>query len=95
MRITSKVLQDRVDLLNKMLNRPETPYTRLESGELRSNAGHFILDSNIGGYQLECMAEGGGVYIVLQRGTARELCYGLVGMLAGIREHREKMANLF
>lgn len=94
-KITMTKLKDRIDSLNKFLGRPTEPYHQDKKGKNVPNAGCFMLDASYGGYQLECMCEGGGVYIILPRGTAKELMYGIEGMFQGIREHRTKMESLF
>jgi len=91
MRITRKMLQSRVDRLNVVLNRPSTAWTRLEKPakdghNMRSNEGHFLLDSNSPGdgwtrYSLACIVgENGGQTNVSPTCNAQEMWVFLRGV---------------
>ncbi len=86
-RITKKRLQTRIDTLNSMTGQPMEPYApvRREDGGLMSNAGHYLLDWAYGGVGVEQMAEGGGVRIIIDRGTNRSIWDQLGAMIEGIR----------
>jgi hypothetical protein len=67
-RITEKMLQIRVDHLNKITGSPESPWTRDESGA-HSNIGNFHLSHAYGGVSLHRMSnEQGGVSDVFSSG---------------------------
>lgn len=60
-RITKKQLQARIDTINSILNRPESPYTQVD-GKCVANIGNFSLSQAYGGYGVHLMAnENGGV----------------------------------
>ena len=68
MRITRKMLQSRVDNLNRILNRPQACWTRIvKDGRTvpQANPGHFLLDSYSPGdgwtrYRLNMICTDGG-----------------------------------
>ena len=85
-RITQAWLEKRVGLINQMLKRPETAYTQTKDG-LKSNAGHFYIDSAYGGVGLEMMAKGGGAHAINGGHVPkRELSNFMDGFIAAIRE---------
>jgi hypothetical protein len=95
MRITRKLLQNRVDRLNVVLNRPKTAYTKLEFEQpdanghtynMKANHGHFTLDSHSPGdgwtrYHLAMMLDGGGETNVSHGCNAQEMFAYLRGAL--------------
>lgn len=75
MRVTLKMLQNRVIYLNKMLNRPETYFSEAE-GKRMINTGHFHIDCAYSGFALyETCNTSGGINNTFNRGhiPAREL----------------------
>lgn len=82
MRITRKMLQSRVDNLNRVLNRPASGWTRIEKDGRNlshANLGHFLLDSYSPGdgwtrYRLAMIcSDGGGQIEVSPCCTAQEM----------------------
>jgi hypothetical protein len=59
MRITNKILENRIDYLNELTNNPKTPRTQT-NGKLVSNVGNYHLDGAYGGYELAQMHNSGG-----------------------------------
>ena len=59
-RITEKMLESRVNHLNKLTNSPETSYTKSESGQYVANIGNYHLSFAYGGVALERMECAGG-----------------------------------
>ena len=61
MRITAKTLEARINYLNRLMDRPATPWTK-ENGLPKSNIGNFHLYQAYGGYNVhEICNESGGV----------------------------------
>lgn len=61
MRITDKDLEAVCLRINRTLNRPETTWTKTETGP-RANIGNFHLSGAYGGVALHCIcSDGGGV----------------------------------
>ena len=86
MRITKKHLEAKVQTINNLLDRPKTPYTRVD-GKLKANIGNFSLSMAYGGYSVHEMTnEQGGVSTIINIGhiPARELALLLDGFVAGI-----------
>lgn len=85
MRITQHILDLRVDLLNKTLDRPMAPYTRVD-GRLTPNAGNFHLSNQYGGWELCEMVASGGSRDVFQNGhmPKRDLFDRICAMMEGI-----------
>jgi hypothetical protein len=91
-RITKKRLQTRIDTLNSMTGQPMEAYAKDETGEyirkpkgLVPCPGHYHLDSAYGGVAVDQMAEGGGVRVIIDRGTNRAVWDQLGAMIEGIR----------
>ena len=86
--ITKKMLQAKVDRLNKKLGRPNEPYSRDENGQVMGNVGHIKLDHNsfYGGYILYEMTEGTGEknFGISRRISAKEMDIYLDGIFAGL-----------
>ena len=85
--IKKENLERQIAHINKILNRPETPWRRDEQGKLHANVGNFHLDSAYGGYRVEEMrGEKGGVRNVLGIGyvSKRELWSMLDAFMLGI-----------
>tara|TARA_R110000824_G_scaffold57557_1_gene156470 strand:- start:897 stop:1190 length:294 start_codon:yes stop_codon:yes gene_type:complete len=91
MKVTSKLLDDKIHTLNVLLGRPLTPYKEDKSGKLIKGVhgqcipcpNHFMLDSSYGGFRLDIMAKGGGVNVILDRTTRRELFEQINAMIKG------------
>ena len=85
-RITEKMLQAKVDYLNKITGNPDAPYAKTEAG-LKANIGNYHISGAYGGVCLHQMVnEGGGVRTPLQAGHVpkRELFDGLCAFIKGI-----------
>ena len=91
MKITTKLLNDKVHTLNVLLGRPLTPYKEDRQGRLLKGshgqvipcANHFMIDNSYGGVRLDEMAKGGGVNVILERCTKRELFDQINAMIKG------------
>ena len=91
MKITTRLLDDKVHTLNVLLGRPLTPYKEDKYGDLIKGthgqvipcANHFMIDDSYGGVRLDEMAKGGGVNVILDRSTKRELCDQINAMIKG------------
>ena len=87
MSVTKKMLQAKVDRLNKVLGRPLEPYTKTD-GQWRGNAGHIKLDhaAIYGGYMLTQMLESTGEtnFGISRRVSAKEMMIHLEGIFAGL-----------
>ena len=91
LKITTKLLDDKVHTLNVLLGRPLTPYKEDRQGNLLKGvhgqvipcANHFMIDNSYGGVRLDEMAKGGGVNVILERSTKRELFDQINAMIKG------------
>lgn len=85
-RITKKQLQSRIETINSILNRPNSPYTQID-GKLTANIGNFSLSQAYGGYGVHLMVnENGGVSTPVWHGhiTARDAYERLSAFIAGL-----------
>ena len=87
-RITEKMLQRKVEYLNKILDRPATPWTKTAEGT-KANLGNIHLSGAYGGWCVEEMrTAGGGVNHIrgLETGyvSKRELFNRLCSFIGGI-----------
>lgn len=85
-RITEKHLQARIDTINLILNRPSTPYTRVDN-KLTANIGNFSLSQAYGGYGVHLIVnESGGVTTPIWSGhiPARDAYERLSAFIAGL-----------
>ena len=92
MRITDKMLNNSIEYLNKLMNAPETAYTKDDAG-LKANVGHHYLYGAYGGVNLHRMVnEAGGVTCPLGHVCVpkRELFNKLNAYIAGIELERSK-----
>jgi len=79
-RITADKLREKVERLNRVLNRPVKGWTKTDDG-LQANIGHLYIDGANGGYRLEeHVNEDGGAMLASDRMSAREMYHFLVGM---------------
>ncbi len=76
MRITRKILEDKIRNLNATLKLPATQWK--DDGS--TNPGHLCLDSNMCGYQLEQIAPNGGYQNLSGRMSAGDLNEFIAGM---------------
>lgn len=86
-RITVKMLEGRVDYLNKLTGNALTPWHRPADGKLYANIGNYHLDGAYGGYQLHQMCnESGGITCISDIGYAskRDLFNWINAYIAGI-----------
>lgn len=92
-RITIKHLHVDAALLNHATGANLQPWEQDAQGQWRANVGTFIIDRAYGGFRLERIAtEGGGVYDVSPRGSAREVHNFIRAMLAGLDLAQERAA---
>ena len=87
-RITQAWLNKRVGLLNDMLGRPKTQYTKKAGGGLTGNKGHLFIDHAYSGVKVAMMAGNGTGEHNISDGYVpkRELNNFINGMIAGVRE---------
>jgi len=87
MRITLKELEGRVKFLNRFTNNPTERFTK-KDGQYFSNAGHYLISQQYGGYELQQICnDGGGVDDVLGTGhiPKKELYYLINAFIEGMR----------
>ena len=95
-RITDKMLDKLAERLNKVTGSPETPYTRLDDGQLRANVGNFHISHAYGGVCLHRMSnESGGVATPIATGHVpkRELWDRVHAYLDGIEFAQREMGR--
>lgn len=82
MRITRNILKKKVQFLNEYMG--ENPEVFGENGF--TIIGTFVLDSDIGGYQVaRIMNTFGGEYNITERGTARETFDQINAFIMGVK----------
>ena len=89
MRITKSMLDLKVNQLNRQLNRPITPWIRI-NGKLIGNVGNFHAAEGFKGFCLhEVTTETGCVQDVFSSGdiTKRDLFNRVAAMITGIEAH--------
>jgi len=87
MRITLKELEGRVKFLNRFTGNPTKRFTK-KDGQYFSNAGHYLISQQYGGYELQQICnDGGGVDDVLGTGhiPKKELYYLINAFIEGMR----------
>jgi len=92
MRITTKILTDKINSINEMLDRPLDHYQPREDTNkvLIANPGHFSLDAAIGGYRLvETSQYGGEIDITNHRMSGKEFANFLTGFVCGMKAQRD------
>ena len=84
-RITESNLKALVRRINEATGAAIEPYTKQPDGKYKANIGNYHLDIAYGGYALDRMVnDGGGVTVVISRGTKRELWDRMHAYLAGL-----------
>ena len=86
MRITLKMLENKIDYLNQITGSPSTAYTRQGNGNLKANVGHWHLDGAYGGWQVARMYNEGGAITTRDCGgfgTKREVYDKLCAFIDG------------
>ena len=92
-RITQKHLDGAIGRLNKLLERPETPYTKTTDGKFKANPGNFHIDYAYGGAQVvEMSNEGGGVRSYGGHEPKRDCYYKIHDMIKGVELEQERKA---
>jgi len=94
MRITIDDLEKRVKFLNRFTDNPTERFTKI-NGEYFSNAGHYLISQQYGGYELQQICnDGGGVDDVLGTGhiPKKELYYLINAYIEGIRRASKGLA---
>lgn len=87
-RITEKILDSKVDELNRLLNRPLTAYTKNRGTGVTANIGNIHVSHAYGGVELhEIMNESGGVNVLSRGGyiSKRALYDQVSAMVIGAR----------
>ena len=88
-RITEKMLQLKVDYLNKITGNPAESWTKDDDGRFHANIGNYHISSAYGGVSLEQMCtDGGGVHSVFGIGHVpkRELYNRLCAYINGYED---------
>ena len=86
MRITEKMIEQKVNVLNSITNSPETTYTKDDNGNLKANIGNFHLGIESGFYNINRVTnEGGGIIVEVSGQNKRELFNKLVSYINGLR----------
>ena len=89
-RITESNLEALVARINDATGSPSEPYTKQPDGRYLAQIGNYHLDIAYGGYALDRMVnEGGGVSVIIGRGTKRELWDKMHAFLRGFETARE------
>jgi hypothetical protein len=78
-RITSHMINKRIEWINETLKNPVAAYTKGKDGTYKANIGNMHLASSLSRYALEQIVNpGGGVTVILsdntQRGLFEQLC---------------------
>lgn len=95
MRITAKLLRERMRDVNRLLDRPEQMFLdRCGTPDCNWAIGHLALDHNANGYQIEeTVSDMGAVHNITNRLTGKEMdCY-ISGLLAGIALRNKNDSN--
>jgi predicted ATPase len=91
MRISYKNLSDQANTLNQVLGRPTEMFgSKIGEHPMIFNEGHFLVDSNGSGYQLEEQLASSGTVNHTDRLTAKEMSIMLKGMIKGAYTMRRK-----
>jgi hypothetical protein len=86
-RITNKMLNGKVDLLNKLLGQSTESYSKKANGEWAPNPRVFYIGAAYGGYRLERMCNSGsGASDISPRGTKREVYDYVSAFIQGVEE---------
>ena len=84
-RITEKLLQSTVDVINRMTGQPEKPYS-----DGKANPGNYHLDMVNGAYGLSQMSnEGGGTRMIIYPDTKRNLYRAMQAFIAGLEAKKK------
>jgi len=93
MRVTKSLLQAQAVELNRIMGRPVEMFASKVGEKVRFNIGHITLDKNATGWQLEEQTgEGGSVYQLTARMSAKDISLFMNGMMRGVWLSREKAA---
>ena len=85
MSVTEKMLQAKVDEINRSTGQELEPWTRQPDGTLKANVGTYVLDWCYGGVRLSQMRNAGGAqHDLTVRGTKPETLRAMKGFLAGL-----------
>lgn len=89
-RITESNLKALVLRINEATGSPVEPYTKQPGGRYKARIGNYHLDIAYGGYALDRMVnDGGGVSVIIGRGTKRELWDKMHAFLRGYETAQE------
>ena len=88
MRITQKVLEAKVEHLNKLTGSPEAAYTRSKDGKFTANIGNSHRSCAYGGYDVHRMVTDGGGVTAMMNGhyPAKECAHFIDGMIRSYYE---------
>ena len=87
-RVTNKMLERAVEMLNNLAERPTEPWTKQDDGTIRANLGNFHISGAYGGVSLhEMQTDGGGIRDVFGCGhvSKRDLFNRIHAFAQGIR----------
>ena len=87
LRITQKMLENRVEYLNDITDNPKASWTKRPEGGMKANIGNYHLDWAYGGVKLvQHMNEGGGITTITDGyDTKRELMGKIDAYISGVR----------
>jgi hypothetical protein len=92
-RITVKMLERQLEILNELTGNPLTPYSKNAEGKYKANIGNFHLSQAYGGCCVHQMCtEGGGVNTIPRHSghVPKRECYdNLVAFIRGIEFERD------
>jgi len=87
-RTTLKMLQSRVDYLNKVTDSPAT-YSDKSAPSFKSNHGHYYIGQQYGGVSLDRVhGEGGGCEAIFHTTTKRDLLLLVSAYIRGIESSK-------
>tara|TARA_R100001530_G_scaffold129494_1_gene99873 strand:+ start:418 stop:735 length:318 start_codon:yes stop_codon:yes gene_type:complete len=97
MRVSKKMLENKVDQLNKITNSPMEYFKTTDPTDNTINTGHFCLDNSYGGWELQRTCNsGGGVNDYLHSGhVPKRQLYDLISaFIDGIELEQDHMNEL-
>lgn len=89
-RVTDKMLENLLSIINKEMGTPATQWTRHEDGRATSNEGHYGLYRCLGVCNMvQVVGESGGIRTVINAYTKSELYGKMQAWRDGVRAARE------
>lgn len=91
-RITEKMLQARIDYLNKITGNPAAPYAKDETGKMKAQIGNYHLSHAYGGVCVHQMSNehgGASTPIISYHAPKRECFDALCAFISGYETCKE------